>query len=171
MPYLTRIILCPLFSIDQRMRVFSYMPNISVACSKQPTHLRFSLTLTLLAAGANAAAPATREAMMAVFILIFDRVVGFDRLCLPWWFHKQAGGQVEPRTRRSFSFSWESLVWGRVDVRVGSLASFRGRTLFPYDLYIRWTLHMHDVLVPLRTVVPFSATPQEQGSTRSCCTT
>ena len=140
MPYLTRIILCPLFSIDQRMRVFSYMPNISVGLQQTAnTSQVLSLSLTLLAAGANAAAPATREAMMAVFILIFDRVVGFDRLCLPWWFHKQAGGQVEPRTRRSFSFSWESLVWGRVVVRVGSLSSFRGRTLFPYDLYIRWT--------------------------------
>ena len=107
---------------------------------------------------------------MAVFILIFDSYGRFYSLLLAMEV-SQAGGQVEPRTRRSFSFSWESLVWGRVDVRVGSLASFRGRTLFPYDLYIRWTLHMHDVLVPLRTVVPFSATPQEQGSTRSCCTT
>ena len=60
-----------------------------------------SLSLTLLAAGANAAAPATREAMMAVFILIFDSYGRFYSLLLAMEV-SQAGGQVEPRTRRSF---------------------------------------------------------------------
>jgi hypothetical protein len=45
----------------------------------------FSLAHTLLAAGAKAAAPATREAMMTVFILILGVLGVSKRLVLLTW--------------------------------------------------------------------------------------